>query len=58
MFRAFICWISEFPEAMWHFRVKDFLAVVTMDSHGSSLHADVENVTGERLEELLLGAGR
>jgi fumarate hydratase class I len=45
------------PEAMWHFRVKDFLAVVTMDSHGGSLHADVENVTGERLEELL-GAGR
>src|SRR5437016_12497798 len=23
------------PEAMWHFRAKDFMAVVTMDSHGN-----------------------
>jgi fumarate hydratase class I len=29
------------PEAMWHIRVKDFPAIVTMDSHGNSLHADV-----------------
>jgi fumarate hydratase class I len=46
------------PEAMWHFRVKDFVAVVTMDSHGGSLHADVERATGERLEELLPVGGK
>src|SRR5437870_4959614 len=28
------------PEAMWHLRVKDFPAIVTMDAHGNSLHAD------------------
>ena len=40
------------PEAMWHIRVKDFAAIVTMDAHGNSLHADVEQKTGEALEEL------
>lgn len=40
------------PEAMWRLRVKDFVAVVTMDSHGGSLHADVEKATGDKLEEL------
>jgi fumarate hydratase class I len=30
------------PEAMWHLRVNRFPAIVTMDSHGNSLHADVE----------------
>ena len=30
------------PEAMWHLRVKNFAAIVTMDAHGNSLHADVE----------------
>ena len=43
------------PEAMWHIRVKDFAAIVTMDAHGNSLHADVERVTGEALEELAAG---
>ena len=33
------------PEAMWHLRVKDFAAIVTMDAHGNSLHADVEKAT-------------
>ena len=37
------------PEAMWHLRVKDFPAIVTMDAHGHSLHADVEKATGEKL---------
>jgi fumarate hydratase, class I len=46
------------PEAMWRLRVKDFVAVVTMDSHGGSLHADVEKVTGEKLEELVPAAAR
>jgi len=40
------------PEAMWHLRVKGFVAIVTMDSHGGSLHADVEHATGEVLETL------
>ena len=31
------------PEAMLVIEVKDFPAVVTMDAHGNSLHADIEN---------------
>jgi len=40
------------PEAMWHLRVRDFAAIVTMDASGNSLHADVEKVTGEALAAL------
>ena len=40
------------PEAMWHLRAKDFAAIVTMDAHGNSLHAEVERETGERLAEM------
>ena len=40
------------PEAMWHLRVKGFAAIVTMDAHGGSLHAEVEHSTGEVLETL------
>jgi fumarate hydratase class I len=40
------------PEAMWHLRVCDFVAIVTMDAHGNSLHADVEQETGEALATL------
>ncbi len=29
------------PEAFWRIRVKDFQCVVTMDSHGKSLHEEV-----------------
>jgi fumarate hydratase class I len=43
------------PEAMWHLRVKDLMALVTMDAHGNSLHADVESTTGANLATL--GAG-
>ncbi|MEK5068464.1 fumarate hydratase [Sporosarcina sp. FSL K6-1508] len=39
------------PEAMWHLRVKDFTAVVTMDSHGNSLHADVDKSSLEKLAQ-------
>jgi fumarate hydratase class I len=38
------------PEAMWHLTVHDFVAIVTMDAHGNSLHADVETSTGANLE--------
>jgi fumarate hydratase class I len=30
------------PEAMWHLEVEGFAAIVTMDSHGDSLHEGVE----------------
>lgn len=37
------------PEAMWHLKVEGFTAVVTMDSHGNSLHADVDKSSLEKL---------
>jgi fumarate hydratase, class I len=40
------------PEAMWHLKANGFAAIVTMDAHGNSLHADVEGETGEALEKL------
>ncbi|WP_246943024.1 fumarate hydratase [Bacillus pinisoli] len=39
------------PEAMWHLKVKGFKAVVTMDSHGNSLHRDVEKTSLEKLAQ-------
>lgn len=39
------------PEAMWHLRVEGFKAVVTMDSHGNSLHEDVDKSSLEKLEQ-------
>jgi fumarate hydratase class I len=41
------------PEAMWVIQVKDFPAVVTMDAHGSSLHAEIEGKSRVALEGLL-----
>jgi fumarate hydratase class I len=40
------------PEAMWHLTVKDFPAIVTMDSHGNSLHKDVEQASARELATL------
>ncbi len=40
------------PEAMWHIDVVDFPAIVTMDSHGNSLHADVEKASAAILAKL------
>jgi fumarate hydratase, class I len=37
------------PEAMWHLKTEGFTAVVTMDSHGNSLHADVDKSSLEKL---------
>jgi fumarate hydratase class I len=37
------------PEAMWHITVKDFPAIVTMDAHGNSLHAEVEEASAKVL---------
>jgi tartrate/fumarate subfamily iron-sulfur-dependent hydro-lyase beta chain len=41
------------PEAIWALRVKDFPAVVTMDSHGNSLHAAMLEQSKERLKAIL-----
>jgi fumarate hydratase subunit beta len=41
------------PEAMWVIEVKDFPVVVTMDSHGDSLHADIEKKSRAVLESLI-----
>jgi fumarate hydratase class I len=46
--------LDEFgiPEAMWHLRVNAFPAIVTMDAHGNSLHAVIEEQTAGELEAL------
>jgi fumarate hydratase subunit beta len=41
------------PEAMWVIEVKDFPVVVTMDAHGSSQHAVIEQQSKAVLEQLL-----
>jgi fumarate hydratase class I len=43
------------PEALWVLEVVDFPAVVTMDSHGNSLHAEIEASSKAALERLLAG---
>jgi fumarate hydratase class I len=37
------------PQAMWHLRVRDFPAIVTMDAHGGCLHAEVERASRQAL---------
>jgi fumarate hydratase class I len=44
------------PEAIWVLDVKDFPVVVTMDSHGSSLHDEVEQHSSAVLTKLLAAA--
>jgi len=41
------------PEAMWVIEVRAFPAVVTMDAHGKSLHAQVEARSRTALDRLL-----
>jgi fumarate hydratase subunit beta len=47
--------LKEFgvPEALWVIRVENFPVVVTMDSHGNSLHAEVEKASRAKLEQIL-----
>lgn len=40
------------PEAFWRIRVEDFQCVVTMDSHGESLHAQVLADSRARFNEI------
>ncbi len=41
------------PEAIWVIEVKDLPVVVTMDSHGQSLHQVIEEQSGKVLQDLL-----
>jgi fumarate hydratase class I len=41
------------PEAIWVLQVEDFPVVVTMDSHGVSIHEEVEAQSKAKLAELL-----
>jgi fumarate hydratase class I len=41
------------PEAVWEMHVKDFPAVVTMDAHGRSLHAEVADTSKMELAAVL-----
>ena len=41
------------PEAIWEFEVEDFPAVVTIDSHGRSLHAEIYAQSKAALTERL-----
>jgi fumarate hydratase class I len=44
------------PEAMWVIEVKDFPVVVTMDAHGGSQHAVIEEASKKALDDLLAQA--
>lgn len=43
------------PEAIWVLKVNQFPVVVTMDSHGKSIHEDVEKTSMEKLKALIEG---
>ena len=41
------------PEAIWELEVERFPVVVTMDSHGHSLHKTIQEASEAKLKELL-----
>lgn len=41
------------PEAMWIIRVEDFPVVVTMDSHGESIHDTIQQQSNEKFAALI-----
>ncbi|MBM3319572.1 MAG: fumarate hydratase C-terminal domain-containing protein [Candidatus Eisenbacteria bacterium] len=47
--------LEEFgtPEAFWVIRVEDFPVIVTIDSHGTSIHEKVRDESKKAFEELL-----
>jgi len=51
--------LEEFgsPEAFWVIEVEDFPLVVTMDSHGGSLHETVAGASQDRAKELMAQKG-
>jgi fumarate hydratase class I len=46
--------LKEFgvPEAMWLIEVKDFPVLVTMDSHGNSLHKTLSGKSKVKRDEI------
>ncbi|MCS7254034.1 MAG: FumA C-terminus/TtdB family hydratase beta subunit [Armatimonadota bacterium] len=50
-----VWWLDEFGlvEAMWKLKVKNFVAVVTMDAHGNSLHDAVRESSALALERIM-----
>ncbi|OGV53094.1 MAG: fumarate hydrolyase [Lentisphaerae bacterium GWF2_52_8] len=55
--RSVYC-LEEFgmPEALWVIDVRNFPALVTMDSHGASLHREVLAKSSARASELIRGS--
>jgi fumarate hydratase class I len=47
--------LEEFgtPEAFWVIEVEDFPVVVTMDSHGGSLHKEIKKISSQIAQKLL-----
>lgn len=47
--------LEEFgtTEAMWIFEVKDFPAIVTMDSYGNSTHREIEAASFQKFKQLI-----
>ncbi|MFW2331937.1 MAG: FumA C-terminus/TtdB family hydratase beta subunit [Nitrospinota bacterium] len=47
--------LEEFgtPEAFWQFEVKDFPVIVTMDSHGGSLHKKIDKIAIDAYKKLV-----
>lgn len=47
--------LSEFgmPEAVWELEVRDFPAIVSMDSHGNSLYEEIKTKSREKLLEMI-----
>ena len=46
------------PECLWKFRIRGFgPLLVSMDSHGGSLHRDVQDAAGSRRDEVLARIG-
>jgi len=41
------------PEAIWVLQVEDFPVVVTMDSHGNSIHDDIQKQSAQVFERLV-----
>ncbi len=48
--------LEEFgvPEALWVIEVEEFPVMVTMDSHGNSLHEEIEKKSQAEFERLLV----
>jgi len=40
------------PEAIWEFQVEGFVATVTIDAHGNSLHRDIEAKSTQALADI------